>query len=108
MTKPELVRRVLLKHRALDAEENPTPRDEADVLAVYHEQYAELLADGLVTWDVDGVIPDDAAGAMVKIVAAETADMYSAPPVDKSSARRDLARIMAADYVPSTTTASYF
>ena len=76
MTKNQLIKRVLLKLREIEADETPSSEATAVVGPRYDECYAFLNDKALVTWALDGEIPDSHAESMVTIVAAKSADDF--------------------------------
>lgn len=108
MTRMQLAKRVLLKHGMIDIEDTPTADQLAAINAVYEEQYGLLIADSLISWGVSDEIPTEAAGPVVAIVQAETADIFRGVPADKETARRELSQLLSQDYAPQTTSVDYF
>lgn len=76
MTKSEAIRRILLKLRDIESNEE-AGSDDVDLLgAKYNEVYAELNRSGLVNWGLAGEIPDTHAQAFIAIIASRSADDY--------------------------------
>lgn len=71
-----LVRDCLLEIGILDANETPAAEDYATVDAVAQQRLEALYEDGLIPFDLDGVLPARYMRPLVKVIAAELVASY--------------------------------
>jgi hypothetical protein len=71
-TTTELVKRVMKRIGALDAGENQTAAENADVLAIMESVYSELLEKANIDWTLTA-IPARCEDAFISVVAARVA-----------------------------------
>lgn len=112
MTKNDLIKRVLLKLREIEADETPNSSDSALIGDKYDEVYSELNELGLVAWSSTGDIPNTHAQPVIIIVAARSADdfyveepRYTRLQVEAFGPRLDnsggaMARLLEIEHIP--------
>jgi hypothetical protein len=109
-----LVRDVLLELSMLDPNESPTAEDYATVDAVCQQQLEALYEDGLIPFDLDGVIPARYQRPLVRVIAYEmvpTFGLLARAELHMIRAREgmvDLRRMREGAYLPAPTRAEYF
>lgn len=114
LTKAELRDDVLRELSALAAGQVASAEDAALVTARIQNVLEELDDDGLLTWDMDALIPAKSYQPLIALVAAGLAGTFGQQgrqqelDANAERARRRLRRQAALPFVRTTTTAEYF
>jgi hypothetical protein len=83
-TAHQLATAVMRRLGAIDQNSEPTAAERAQIIALYHDKYAELKNDELVFWensedDDEAEIPKEVFGALTRIMVEEFASTVGEP-----------------------------
>jgi len=119
MTLVQLWRRTLEKLQVVAAGEAAAAEDIQLIAAKYVSVWNQLKSRSLVSWAVDEEVPDEAAEALIKMLAYASSGEFDENPEDyalegaiglprPSIAEQDLRQLHARDYVSEPAQSEYF
>jgi len=101
--------------RVVDGDATPDTNDTAVIEQAYDNIYAMLNQRHLVSWAINGLVPDELVDPVVSLVAASRITLFTVPidvvqsiTIQASSAVETITEMVSLDYVPTSVQADYY